>query len=375
MTGIRWLVGIALTVSLMMNAYLLIRLDYLSDTARPSPSRLPSALPSENHEPPLQLTNVQDVKPAAGSVERPGEKAARIARLIDTKRYADARYSLREALNAAPHRVSLLYLEARLLRLTAPLSDVVLHYYDMLDMPLTVAEHKQVEQRLQTLVKETVTSLKQAKSWTALAMFMEPLYQYAPGNRAYTLALATAYGEQQNITLMQTTLAALPVDDPAHRQFSTAYARSVVAPTGDVTQPDSVSTVVDNSDATISLLRKGTHFEAPVFIGDIQLSLLLDTGATQSAVFAASFEKIRTHLSYRFIGNFTIATASGSSQAALIEVDELQFGPYVLPDVKMFVLPEAAKNESDGLLGMNILGQFTFFIDQSLNTLYLKKDQ
>ena len=49
----------------------------------------------------------------------------------------------------------------------------------------------------------------------------------------------------------------------------------------------------------------------------------------------------------------------------------MTLGPYRLTDIGVFVMPEAAMQQADGLLGMNVLKQFHFQLDQTTAELLL----
>ncbi|MBD3584142.1 clan AA aspartic protease [Salinimonas sp. HHU 13199] len=364
----RWLTGGLLIFSISGNIVLLYILFEIKKS------------PAEKSVIPLPTTS--DMQADAGdntkTTVRPEQALSQtasmkvsISQLLKQGDYDRARFQLQNALKNHPRDADLLLLEAELLMRTAPLSDVALHYYDMLDMGLSDTIHETVSQRLQRLVDDAIDNLSQTQSWTALAIFAEPLFQYAPGNRQYTLALATAYAEQEKPGLMAATLAALPPDDPAHGEFASKYNRQP-QPEPERSGPD--ASPFDASAPRVALLSQGSHFIVPIRVEEMPLSLLLDTGASQSALSADAFNRIKHEIAYRFLGNFTISTASGNSQAALIEVKAISISIFRLENLKMFVLPKAAKPRADGLLGMNILGQFTFFIDQRTNTLHLQKD-
>lgn len=364
----RWLIGGLLIISVSGNVVLLYALFEQKNSPTGDPTVSLSSPPIVQ---PGADDNLNTTLQPEQVLSPPTTGRAYIAERLAQGEYEKARFALQNALKNHPQDAQLLLLEAELLMQTAPLSDVALHYYDMLDMTLSDPVHERVRQRLQRLVDEAIANLSQTKSWTALAIFTEPLFQYAPGNRQYTLALATAYAEQQKTGLMEATLAALPPEDPAHGEFASKYNRQP-QPEPERSGPD--ASPFDASAPRVALLSQGSHFIVPVRVEEMPLSLLLDTGASQSALSADAFNRIKHHIAYRFLGNFTISTASGISQAALIEVKAISISIFRLENVKMFVLPEAAKPRADGLLGMNILGQFTFFIDQRTNTLHLQKD-
>lgn len=364
----RWVIISLLIVSVSGNVFLLYTLADLkkadSENLQTPLSSLPAAQPAKG------VTTSIGAK-AETTANRPATMKVFISQLLAQADYEQARYHLQNALKQQPRDAELLLLEAELLKRTAPLSDVALHYFDMLDMSLAHAVQQKVSVLLHELVNDAINNLSQTESWTALAVFTEPLFQYAPGNRQFTVALATAYAEQQKLGLMEATLAALPPDDPAHNEFASKY-YSEPQPDQALTEPGSLP--FDESAPRIALLPRGSHYLVPLSVNGNALSLLLDTGASQSALSADVFNRIKNNMSYRFLGNFTISTASGLSQAALIEVESVSLDIFHLKNVKMFVLPDAAKPNADGLLGMNILGQFTFFIDQRMNALHLQKD-
>ena len=53
----------------------------------------------------------------------------------------------------------------------------------------------------------------------------------------------------------------------------------------------------------------------------------------------------------------------------------MTLGPYKLSNIGVFVMPEAAMQQADGLLGMNVLKQFHFQLDQSNAELLLTPRQ
>ena len=77
-----------------------------------------------------------------------------------------------------------------------------------------------------------------------------------------------------------------------------------------------------------------------------------------------------------FIGNFNVRTASGTIEAPLVQIPRFYFAGYEFNDVSAIVLPEDALPDSDGLLGMNVLGQFDFAImPQSSELILAERDK
>jgi len=66
-------------------------------------------------------------------------------------------------------------------------------------------------------------------------------------------------------------------------------------------------------------------------------------------------------------------TASGVVMGTVYSVSEVRLGQYSLENTKIAVLDFDISRNFDGLLGMNILGQFRFQIDQENTKLLLSK--
>lgn len=292
-----------------------------------------------------------------------------ITALLESGDYAQAQQRLQQALRQSPDNFALLMLEARLLRHTAMLSDVVLHYYDLLDYPLSADQTRQVTGKRDNLVEDALEQLQQAGSWDAMAIFLEPLVQRDPLQADYALWLATAYGEQARYSAMESALAALDYDDSRARRIRQQFAQPAApAQSG---APAHQESEVARRGEPISLIRQGAHFIVPVQLNHQPARLLLDTGATRTAITQAAFDRLSRHTATRFVGNFTINTAGGPVEAALIELDRLSPGSYQMTNVRVFVLPIAQLDDVDGLLGMNVLSRFIFYLDQQAGTLWL----
>ena len=68
-------------------------------------------------------------------------------------------------------------------------------------------------------------------------------------------------------------------------------------------------------------------------------------------------------------------TANGFSKGAVYRVGRMRLGQMVLIDMNIAVLDFSMGDDIDGLLGMNVLGQFRFQIDQQQKRLYLAEKE
>ena len=103
------------------------------------------------------------------------------------------------------------------------------------------------------------------------------------------------------------------------------------------------------------------------------VKLLIDTGASMTAVSRESFETLNANGDAVQQDNRIFRTASGLVQATVYSVPELVLGPHRLENTQIAVIDFGTERGIDGLLGMNILGQFRFQIDQDSSQLLLSK--
>ena len=290
-----------------------------------------------------------------------------ISNAIENDQFENARLGLAEQLRRNPNDVRLLMLEAQFLLKTAPLSEAVIHYYELLEKPLSADQRLDIETLINDRIKTAIAQLKGAAEWDLLAQFIEPLFQRFPDHRVFILGLAEAYGQQAKYTLMEDVLATLSDDDSG----ANAIRNRVYTPEPE-TAADSPASAESRDVTRIALNYERNRYIADVFINGVDASLLIDTGATTSAVSARQFNRISRRSGFEFVGLFTVNTAGGQVQARMVKVREFELGPYVINDVSMLVLPSDNLSDVDGLLGMNVLKLFDFSIDQEANTLNLR---
>ncbi|TQV87305.1 retropepsin-like aspartic protease family protein [Aliikangiella coralliicola] len=134
---------------------------------------------------------------------------------------------------------------------------------------------------------------------------------------------------------------------------------------------------INNAEPTkpgIPLQKHGNHYMVKATInGDITLSLLLDTGASATAV---SYQTMRAMLrASSQIRNLNISryinTANGRNRVHLFQAKELDVGGFTLTNPLIIPTNLGEDNQIHGLLGMDFLGQFQFRIDHENSLLYL----
>ncbi|MEQ5808381.1 clan AA aspartic protease [Alteromonas sp. NFXS44] len=279
--------------------------------------------------------------------------------------------ALTAALRDQPYNWELLLLEAMWVKREEPLSEAIIQYYKILERN----PPPQVEQDISALITQMADTaaekLRLAGDWDTLAAFVEPLYQYRPEDRFYTLQLAEAYGRQQKFTLMENVLASLPSEDrQAEALRRVLYPQTADAQSED-TPPTEEKREVSGNAYRMPLEQTGDHYLAPLTLNGRHSRLLVDTGASVTTVTTEVFRQVARRGNYRDLGNFAVNTAGGRVDARMVTLKEVEFGPWRLADVSVLVLPPGTLDGTEGLLGMNILKRFHFRIDQAGNALLL----
>jgi len=129
---------------------------------------------------------------------------------------------------------------------------------------------------------------------------------------------------------------------------------------------------VDFSSAyKIPLTRKGHQYYAQVRInGEYDTTWLLDTGASVSAITPETLSSLPVNVSEE--GQAWFNTAAGMVNAKTVVINGLEIANIHIDRMKVGVLDLASGGHFDGLLGMDFLRQFNFYLDQSNNVLYLR---
>ncbi len=291
---------------------------------------------------------------------------AALTRLLNNGEYALLAAELANYLKNDPLNESLLLLEGELIEMTKPLPIAIVHYYDLAELPLSHETLTFIETRISSLYQQAQTQLSQDEQWELVARLNEPLYQRIPDAKHYTLNLAEAYAYQQKLTLMEDVLAALPLNDrDASIIRDKAYEMRDIASAGAMPK-NSEPAPVNGEDARyqtrVALERIGDQYRLEATALNQKATMILDTGASTTAISSRLFARLGRMRNLTFIGNFNIRTASGTIEAPLVQIPRFYFAGYEFNDVSAIVLPEDALPDADGLLGMNVLGQFDFAI-------------
>ena len=129
----------------------------------------------------------------------------------------------------------------------------------------------------------------------------------------------------------------------------------------------------DDWDAVFPLETRGAHFLAKVDINArFGAKLLVDTGASLTTLTFEKLREIQRSSTLQFIEKRQFSTAAGTVIGEIYQAETLRLGPYTLNDVYLVATHMDTGGAYDGLLGMNVLGQFEFQLDHSRARLLLR---
>ncbi|WP_416305323.1 retropepsin-like aspartic protease family protein [Neptunicella sp. SCSIO 80796] len=369
---------LSLAINLWLYSQLGHRLEVTSDAIQdelPGPnnnpltiSKSPSLITKMQHTGQLDSQLLEQVLRQTGNQQKQ-QWLAQVRQWLEQGKYQQVKAFLQLYLQYYPQDIDFLMLEADCMVKTELLSRALEHYYQLLEYPLSDIQYQQIQSTIYSLAFDTISQLRKVYSWDILAAFVEPLWQIEPTKREYILALAEAYSALSQGNLMESTLASLAYDDPDAMQIRQHYARLIqqAEPLDEI----ELSTERFNRQRPIKLQQFGDQFVVPAVLNRNKINLLIDTGASMTAISQRHFIRNQGHYQARFIGRFSVHTASGEETAPMYQFAQLAIGEHVVNNITLVVLPMSGFESSDGLLGMNFLREFDFKIDQQVGLLYL----
>tara|TARA_R110000868_G_scaffold350091_1_gene611338 strand:- start:88 stop:1248 length:1161 start_codon:yes stop_codon:yes gene_type:complete len=279
---------------------------------------------------------------------------------------------LQDYLKQYPQDMDFLLLEAKLKLETTLLSDAIAHYYDLLRKPMTAAQQNEIELQIETLSKNTIEQLRRNYSWDILAMFVEPLLQLEPSNRLYILSLAMAYAELFQEGLMENVLASLDFNDPDAQKIRQILLAQQMTPSNDETDESVAGETTTSLGRPIPLKQFGDQYVVEAQLSSNPVALLIDTGASVTAISKQYFDNLSNRYKVNYLGSFNIGTAGGSIMARMYQFRELTIHHVTVENLPVVILPMQGIENADGLLGMNFLREFDFKIDQRQSVMFIK---
>lgn len=223
-------------------------------------------------------------------------------------------------------------------------------------------EYKTITQQIKRVAEKEVQSLIHANQKDKVVIFYEQMLALEPDN--YELQMEYASFEYKNrhydnaLRLLNVLIYHPNLDEQALNLLQLTQ-RQLERQSG--------------NELMVSLDKRGEQYLVNVMINHHEpVKLMIDTGASMTIV---SPEVIRSlgieeESALKWV---RFSTANGIITAPVVNLDEVSILQYSLHDLQVGVLPSFPMGGVDGLLGMDFLSKFTFFIDQENTTLLLSR--
>ncbi len=214
--------------------------------------------------------------------------------------------------------------------------------------------------RIRKLVTEHAAALSSRQDYARLVQLYRHLVQLEPDHSSYFLELAKAQLALDDYHSARQSLSLIAYD-PDVGQQATELLDSL----------NKQASYAETSTVAIPMTRIGNQFVVEALLNrSARVRLLLDTGASltiiePSALNAAGIRYLDTGRRGQF------NTAGGKVQAPILVLNELSLGDQAVTQLEVAGIELSEAHHIDGLLGMNYLRHFRFFIDQNAGVLRL----
>ena len=232
---------------------------------------------------------------------------------------------------------------------------------------LAPGQKARVTAAVNRLVEATDKSLSEEQSWTELLNFYEFLQVSDLATNSSRLRMASLYQLLGDSDRSRDLLRALKQnDDGLDPEWTAAidlqWARSTHHASAD-----------DPPRRAMPLTRRGDHFLLAASLNDVNpLILMIDTGASVTTLSRESFTRVDGTGLLGYRGTRLFNTANGMARGDVYLASSLSLGDTRISAVEIAVLDYDSSPGIDGVLGMNVLRNFRFEIDQDKDILYLR---
>jgi len=256
--------------------------------------------------------------------------------------------------------ISALLLMAEIYQATDNAMEAIEILFQAKSYAYTPVSIEQTDKAIRLLVKRYDRQLMASKDYIAQLNLYKRLTELEPEHSLHFIGLAEAYLALGNVADARKALAL------------TEHDASVSTQAGDINRRIEADMTADRQYAAeVSLQTLGNQFLVNAVLNNAQKAvLLLDTGASLSIISSELLHALR--IPHRSTGrNAWFSTAAGRIKAPVITLDSLALDGVVVENIEVGVIGEFDNNPFDGLLGMNFLRHFEFFIDQDERKLKL----
>ena len=238
---------------------------------------------------------------------------------------------------------------------------------DAFQLAFTYAHTGAYQQKLNiefsSYVSEMDKYLSGKNAWFDLQRFYEKLEEVDLTENKHRFRLAEIYllnGETHRATEKLALLGQNPTWKKKARELLT---------TSNTEKPRSQTAYSE----TIALAKRGSHYHVNVTIAKREdATLLIDTGASITTIAKNRFDHLAETIDFELVGPRLFNTANGMTKGYIYKTPSLTLGKLVMKNIEIAVLPYTPTIGLDGLLGMNVLRNFHFEINQDKQQLLLR---
>ena len=297
------------------------------------------------------------------------EEILDIARgLIDSHRYERAEDLLLQFLVMAHRDVDARMLLAEAYHGQGDARTAIDQLYEARGYAYRPAMLQRITARIRDYVAGLVQTLSRSQDHAALLLLYQHLVQQEPDYAPYFMGLAETQLALDDLEAARRSLLLIAQDSAVGVRAQTRLTEinlALVERQG-----------LDGGEETAALVgvplqRSGNHFIVAGRPGGTHsVQLLIDTGASLTIFTPAVFE--RRGIRYQDTGRSSVfQTANGPVRAPVYRLAALTIGDWQVNGLDIGVLDLGPDTGIEGLLGMNFLSHFQFFIDQNESVLML----
>lgn len=224
---------------------------------------------------------------------------------------------------------------------------------------------KTINSRIHNLSKELYQRHFKNDQLAALGTLFQRLSSLEPEFAFYRFALSQIYITLGDIESAIYELEILQLDPEFGRRATQSLATLQLPPAPD--EPEELPA------GNVPLIARNGHYIVRVSAGTREsIPLLIDTGASLTTLPSELLQRLRREKLAARVGHTQLKTAGGMQFAPIYQVKELHIGNFIIRDLQVAEL-DLLDNDSQGLLGMDVLGQFRFQLDQDRSILFLQQ--
>lgn len=232
--------------------------------------------------------------------------------------------------------------------------------HDLREMTHYTDDLVELNNRIAFLVNSNIARLEESFSWDRLDAFYGLIIHKEPDNFDYQMRYAEFSYNNKNYDQATAMLEVL-----VYHQDYMDQAQKLI---GKIKHQKHI---IESGEFPVPVTKTGDHYIVTAIINDQEpVKLIIDTGASLTVLSPEIMRGLNIE-EKDVLQYMNFSTANGVVSAPVILVDKIKVQNYIVSNVKVGILPSFSRSNVDGLLGMNFLNQFAFFIDQENSMLEL----